>query len=76
MCIRDRHQADATAIAADLLVEGRGPLRVSRAWPAGTEVSAGASVVKAKGKSEAPLASLGWTQALTTFRPFLSNSLT
>ena len=69
---RNLHQADATGIAADLLVEGRGPLSVSRAWPAGAEVSAGASVVKAKGKSEAPLASLGWTQALTTFRPFLS----
>ena len=69
---RNLHQADATAIAADLLVEKRGPLSVSRAWPAGAEVTAGGSVVKAKGKSEAPLASLGWTQALTTFRPFLS----
>ena len=69
---RNLHQADATAIAADLLVEGRGPLSVHRAWPAGAEVTAGAPVVKVKGKSEAPLASLGWTQALTTFRPFLS----
>jgi recombinational DNA repair ATPase RecF len=69
---RNLHQAESTTLAADLLVEGRGPLTAARAWPAGAEVSAGASTVKAKGKAEAPLASLGWTQALTTFRPFLS----
>jgi len=69
---RNLHQPEAASIAADLLVEGRGPLSVSRAWAAGAEVSAGGSVVKAKGKSEAPLATLGWTEALTHFRPFLS----
>ncbi len=69
---RNLHQADATSLAAELLVEGRGPLIALRAWPAGAEVGVGASMVKAKGKSEAPLATLGWTQALTTFRPFLS----
>lgn len=69
---RNLHQAGTTAISADLLVEGRGPLCASRAWPAGAEVSAGASLVKPKGQPEAPLAAMGWTQHLTTFRPFLS----
>lgn len=74
---RNLHQGDATSIAVDMVVEGREPLTVSRAWPAGADVTGGAPVVGAKGKPEAPLASLGWTQHLSTFRPFLSyNELT
>lgn len=69
---RNLHAGEATSIAVDMLVEGTGPIGVSRAWPAGVDVSAGAPVVKVKGKRESPLAAMGWTQHLTTFRPFLS----
>lgn len=69
---RNLHAGDATSIAADMLVEGTGPITVSRTWPVGADVSAGAPVVKVKGKRETPLAAMGWTQQLTTFRPFLS----
>ncbi|MGE0816169.1 MAG: AAA family ATPase [Vicinamibacterales bacterium] len=68
---RNLHHPIATSLEAELVVEGRGPLTASRTWAADAELTAGEALVRAKGKP-APLASLGWAQALVTFRPFLS----
>jgi hypothetical protein len=69
---RNLHQAATAAISADLLVEGQGPLTVSRTWAAGAELAASVASARAKGKAATPLDAVGWANALATFRPFLS----
>jgi hypothetical protein len=62
---------DRAALKADLLVEGQGSLSVSRVWTSGDLAS---NQVKCVGpdKKAGSLQALGWTDALVTFRPFLS----
>lgn len=62
-----------TRIEAALAVEGRrGAVTVRRSWEPGDDLEAGAAVVQAVGQPKSDLAALGWTQALSTYRPFLS----
>jgi hypothetical protein len=69
---RNLHQRDRTSLKADLFVEGQGTITVSREWEPNGDVSKAAATVRTKGGKAAALHSLGWDQALMTFRPFLS----
>lgn len=68
---KNLHHTKGVALQAGLIVEGKGPLSMSRVWRGDTLTDAD-TVVSAKGKKDQPLATLGWQQSLTTFRPFLS----
>ena len=69
---RNLHQAADASVAAELLVEGGGPLVATRTWSADADLGAGVVTAKAKGGKAQPLDTLGWEGALATFRPFLS----
>lgn len=70
---RNLHHADPVRIEAELAVEGvPGKTRVSRSWPAGAGLEADVAWVQAAGRPREALATLGWSDALATFRPFLS----
>ena len=68
---RNLHEHSKVAVRAGLVVEGRGPLTVSRVWT-GDDPAQSTATAKASGGTSQPLASMGWDDALTTFRPFLS----
>ena len=68
---KNLHEPGLAALKADLIVEGQGPLSLSRVWNSDALVDA-ETVVSAKGKKDKPLSALGWDASLATFRPFLS----
>lgn len=61
---------ERVALSAELLVEGQGPLTVSRTWK--TQELSDHDVKCAGANPPQSLKSLGWDDALETFRPFLS----
>lgn len=62
-----------TRVEAGLTVEGsRGTTTVRRHWQPGDGLDASATVVQPVGRPKTDLAALGWGEALTTYRPFLS----
>jgi len=69
---RNLHQGDTASVAAELVVEGAGPLVASRTWAAGADLTAGTATAKSKGGKATPLDQMGWAGAIDTFRPFLS----
>jgi recombinational DNA repair ATPase RecF len=63
----------AASLTATFLVEGeQGPCVVSRRWEAQAPFEAADATVQLHGKPASDVASLGWTAALRTHRPFLS----
>jgi recombinational DNA repair ATPase RecF len=62
---------DRTALKSELLVEGLGSVAVSRTWKSNDFASSEVACV-GPGKKSASLEALGWSDALVTFRPFLS----
>ena len=69
---RNLHHPDLARIEAKLSIDGRaGSQTVARSWKASDDLEDGGATVSYKGKS-APLTSLGWSEALSTYRPFLS----
>jgi len=63
----------AASLSGTFLVEGeRGACVVSRQWETGAAFEAGAASAQLHDKPSSDLASLGWTAALRTHRPFLS----
>lgn len=68
---RNLHQRDRVTLKAELLVEGQGPMTVTRTWRQDDIAKSEALVTRAGGNPQ-PLAAVGWADALTTFRPFLS----
>lgn len=68
---RNLHEPGKVALKADLVVEGQGPLAISRVWQ-GDALTDAETIVSAKGKKDRPLSALGWDATLATFRPFLS----
>lgn len=68
---RNLHHRDRISLKADLLVEGEGPLAAARVWKSDDIANSEPSVVH-KGQPARHLDSVGWTNALVTFRPFLS----
>lgn len=68
---RNLHQHDRVSLKAALVVEGEGPLAASRVWKTDDIATSDASVVR-PGQPARSLDSVGWKEALVTFRPFLS----
>jgi ABC-type lipoprotein export system ATPase subunit len=68
---RNLHHHDRVSLKADLLVEGEGPLMAARVWKSDDIAKSDASVVH-KGQPARALDLIGWSEALVTFRPFLS----
>ncbi len=68
---KNLHHAGATQIEVELSARGTSMMTLSRQW-SGNDLADGVSMVKRPGKDPVPLASLGWAQALLTYRPFLS----
>src|SRR5262249_35090034 len=63
----------AVSLTATFLVEGeREPCIVRRRWEPGAAFEAAEAAAQLPGKPPSDLASLGWTAALRTHRPFLS----
>lgn len=66
---RNLHASGEVRIGATLVVEGRKPLVLTRTWAASADLDQ--SNLRLQGA--ASLDELGWTQALTEFRPFISH---
>jgi recombinational DNA repair ATPase RecF len=71
---RSVHQPDQAKITADFVVEGAGPATVQRTWLAAADFAASSVSVQVSGEKRAGIERLGWTGALTDYRPFLSHS--
>ena len=69
---RNLHQAQPTAIRAQVVLDGIGDTIVSTSWAPEAPFDAATSWVQLKGKPRGPLDTLGWQTALSTYRPFLS----
>lgn len=71
---RSMHYADQAEITAEFVVEGAGPARARRTWPAAAAFTGSSVSVQVSGEKQAGIERLGWTTALTDYRPFLSHS--
>jgi AAA domain len=71
---RSLHQPEQAEIAAEFLVQGAGPARVRRTWPVGAGFPNSSVFVQVAGEKRTGLERLGWSQALTDYRPFLAHS--
>jgi ABC-type Mn2+/Zn2+ transport system ATPase subunit len=69
---RNLHQPHPTAVEATVFVEGQGPTRVTGTWSDNAPLDNCALVVQPKGKPKTSLQALGWSDALVSYRPFLS----
>ena len=70
---RNLHQPDPTALTATFDVDGSAEeLRIRRAWKADEKAEAGTIKVTSNKREDLSLDTLGWSEALTTFRPILS----
>lgn len=69
---RNLHQAHPAAIEAELLLEGGGRATVGCSWDAETDLEAQKVVAQIKGKPKTTLQAMGWSDALESYRPFLS----
>jgi energy-coupling factor transporter ATP-binding protein EcfA2 len=70
---RNLHQPQPTQITVDLTVEGtRGGTRLRRHWPRGAELDHSVLEVQPHGRPKSDRLAVGWEQALTAIRPFLS----
>lgn len=71
---RNLHDGDAPCVAVELAVDGQpGATRVVRSWP-GDDVDATDAWFQRPGAPRRPAEQLGWGEALTAYRPFLSYS--
>jgi ABC-type Mn2+/Zn2+ transport system ATPase subunit len=67
------HHAGPRVVEVRLVEEGQqGTTMVAREWPAGADLREGACFVQRPGQRREGLASLGLSEALVTWRPFLS----
>ncbi len=70
---RSMHQPEHAEITAEFLVQGGGPATVSRAWAKKAAFAESTGTVQVQGERKAGLDRLGWSQALTDYRPFLAH---
>ena len=68
---KNLHYQGDTKIEMELSAMGSPMIVLSRHWT-DAQLDSSASMVKLPGKDPAPIDSLGWSQALKTYRPFLS----
>ena len=71
---RSMHCPDQARITAEFLIEGAGPAKAQRVWPKGADFAGSTVRVQVAGEKQAGLERLGWSSALTDYRPFLSHS--
>jgi recombinational DNA repair ATPase RecF len=71
---RSVHHPDQAKIAAEFIVEGAGSAQAQRTWPAGADFAGSSVSVQVAGEKQTGIERLGWTVALTDYRPFLSHS--
>ena len=71
---RSVHHPDQAKITAEFVVEGTGSATAHRTWPTGADFAASSASVQVSGEKQAGIERLGWTAALTDYRPFLSHS--
>jgi energy-coupling factor transporter ATP-binding protein EcfA2 len=69
---RNLHHSQPTAVEAEVHLEGQGSARVTCAWDNGAPFEAQKVNVQPKGKPRTSMEALGWQNALTSYRPFLS----
>ena len=69
---RSLHQPHPTRIEAEMLVEGQGPTKVLATCDDEGTFESKMTVVQPRGKPKTTLQTLGWSEALTSYRPFLS----
>jgi recombinational DNA repair ATPase RecF len=71
---RSMHHPEQARITAEFVIEGAGPAKVQRTWPAGSDFAKSSVMVQVTGERQAGIERLSWTAALTDYRPFLSHS--
>ena len=71
---RSMHYPDQARITAEFVIEGAGPAQAQRIWQAGADFAGSSVTVQVAGEKQAGIERLGWTSALTDYRPFLSHS--
>ena len=71
---RSMHCPDQARITAEFVIEGVGQAKVQRIWPADADFAESLVTVQVTGEKQAGIERLGWTSALTDYRPFLSHS--
>ena len=71
---RSMHCPDQARITAEFVIEGAGPAKVQRIWPVGADFAGSSVTAQVAGEKQVGIERLGWTSALTDYRPFLSYS--
>jgi energy-coupling factor transporter ATP-binding protein EcfA2 len=71
---RSMHCPDQARITAEFVIEGAGPAKAQRTWPVGADFAGSSVTVQVTGEKQVGIERLGWTSALTDYRPFLSHS--
>jgi recombinational DNA repair ATPase RecF len=71
---RSMHCPDQARITAEFLIEGAGLAKAERTWPVGADFAGSSVTVQVAGEKRTGIERLGWTSALTDYRPFLSHS--
>jgi ABC-type Mn2+/Zn2+ transport system ATPase subunit len=69
---RNLHHPDPSRIDAELVTEGGPHLNVTCGWAKEADLSDCSVAVQPKGKPKTTLEDVGWSQALVSYRPFLS----
>jgi energy-coupling factor transporter ATP-binding protein EcfA2 len=70
---RNLHHPNPALVEAEVFVDGaKGPIRITRAWDEDAVLEASKVEVAAPSKPRQSLDSLGWTDVLISYRPFLS----
>ena len=69
---KNLHSSDGGSISAELDVEQQGLTSVQRRWGPDDELHDAQTSVQPHGKPKTTLDALGWSQAVSTYRPFLS----
>jgi recombinational DNA repair ATPase RecF len=72
---RNLHHPHPARVAAELHVEGApGTTRVERTWADAADLASGTATAQVTGEKATGLDRLGWTDQLTTYRPFLAHT--
>ncbi len=71
---RSKHAAGTAEIQAEFLVEGSGVTLVARSWLADADLSGSTAWLQRPGQTRGDINELGWADALSEYRPFLSHA--
>lgn len=71
---RNLHCPDSPSVEAELVLEDGGPATARRTWEAEADIDDSVATMQVKSQKRRSLSDLGWSDALTAYRPFLSHS--